>query len=402
MDVWFDSGSTHHAVLENDRFPALERPADLYLEGSDQHRGWFQSSLLTSVAMGKKAPYKTVLTHGYVVDGEGRKMSKSIGNGIDPDEIITEYGADILRLWVASSDYKTDIRISKDILKQLSEVYRKIRNTARYILGNTSDFDPDTNSVSYDDMLELDQWALLKLNQLLNKVNEAFRTYEFHMMFHAIHNFCVVDMSNFYLDIIKDRLYTLRSDSKERRSAQTAMYIILDTLVKILAPVLSFTTEEIWEFMPHRASDDKESIQLNDWPVLDKKYDNNELEEKWNKIINLRSDVSKALELARNSKVIGSSLNAKLTIYAEGDNFDFIKSQEKELLLIFITSQFEVKTLSDAPTSDKIISGEEVEGIKILVEAAEGEKCERCWMYSDTVGQSEEHPHVCSRCINNL
>ena len=269
MDVWFDSGSTHYAVLENDRFPMLSSPADLYLEGSDQHRGWFQSSLLTSVAMGKKAPYKAVLTHGYVVDGEGRKMSKSLGNGIDPEEVINQYGADILRLWVASSDYRTDIRISKDILKQLSEIYRKIRNTARYILGNTSDFNPNKDAVAYEDMLEIDKWALLRLYKLLDKVNEAYKEYEFHLMFHGIHNFCVVDMSNFYLDIIKDRLYTLKPESKERRSAQTAMYIILNTLVKILSPVLSFTTEEIWEHMPHMEGEEKDSIQLNDWPVLD-------------------------------------------------------------------------------------------------------------------------------------
>ncbi|MCX7842786.1 MAG: isoleucine--tRNA ligase, partial [Clostridia bacterium] len=238
MDVWFDSGSTHAAVLETR--DDLRWPADMYLEGSDQHRGWFQSSLLTSVATRGKAPFKTVLTHGYVVDGEGRKMSKSLGNGIDPEDVIKEYGADILRLWVASSDYTTDIRISKDILKQLSEVYRKIRNTARYILGNIYDFNPDRDSVEYEKLGELDRWALMKLAGLIRKVNEAYSTYEFHLMFHAIHNFCVVDMSNLYLDIIKDRLYTSKADSPERRAAQSVMYEILEALVKMLAPVLAF------------------------------------------------------------------------------------------------------------------------------------------------------------------
>ena len=265
MDVWFDSGSTHAAVLET--FEGLHSPADMYLEGSDQHRGWFQSSLLTSVATRGRAPYKIVLTHGYVVDGEGRKMSKSLGNGIDPEDVIKEYGADILRLWVASSDYKSDIRISKDILKQLSEVYRKIRNTSRFILGNISDYDPNKDMVEYDKLYELDKWALMKLNKLIKVVDDAYSKYEFHLMFHAIHNFCVIDMSNFYLDIIKDRLYTSKADSVGRRAAQTTMYEILDSLVKILTPVLAFTSEEIWQYMPHKEGDDAESVQLNYWPA---------------------------------------------------------------------------------------------------------------------------------------
>ena len=400
MDVWFDSGSSHHAVLENDRFPLLERPADLYLEGSDQHRGWFQSSLLTSVATGNNAPYKTVLTHGYVVDGEGRKMSKSLGNGIDPDDVISEYGADILRLWVASSDYKTDIRISKDLLKQLSEVYRKIRNTARYILGNTSDFDPDKDFVEYEELCELDKFALLRLYQLVDKVNEAFETYEFHLMFHAIHNFCVVDMSNFYLDIIKDRLYTSKPDAKERKACQTVMYTILDTLVRLLTPVLAFTTEEIWEFMPHRSSDNTESVQLNDWPVPDKKYNNKALDEKWSEIIRIRSDVSKALELARNNKTIGHSLNAKVTLYADGSEYDLLKNMENDMVTILIVSDFELCKLAEAP--ENAFSGEESDNIKIKVETAAGEKCERCWMFSETVGQNHEHPTLCHRCSENI
>lgn len=395
MDVWFDSGSSHVAVLENN--PQLAWPADLYLEGSDQHRGWFQSSLLTSVATRGKAPFKQVLTHGYVVDGEGRKMSKSLGNGIDPEDVIKEYGADILRLWVASSDYTNDIRISKDLLKQLSEVYRKIRNTARYILGNINDFNPDKDSVAYNEMTELDKWALYKMTGLIKKVNEAYSTYEFHLMFHAIHNFCVVDMSNFYLDIIKDRLYTSKPQSKERRSAQTAMYEILHSLVLMLTPVLAFTTEEIWQYMPHKASDDAESVQLNNWPEVKEEYINKALAEKWDKIISLRADVSKALELARANKTIGHSLNAKVTLFADGAYYDFVKSIEKELVPIFIVSACELKNFDDAPASAQ--SGELV-NVKVLVEQAPGEKCERCWMYSEEVGNNEQHPTLCKRCAD--
>lgn len=394
MDVWFDSGSSHAAVLEER--DELAWPADLYLEGSDQHRGWFQSSLLTSVATRGGAPYRKVLTHGYVIDEEKRKMSKSLGNGIDPADVIKEYGADILRLWVASSDYTTDIKISKDLLKQLSEVYRKIRNTARYILGNINGFNPDTDSVDYSGMNELDRWALYKMTNLIRKVNDAYSSYEFHMMFHAIHNFCVVDMSNFYLDIIKDRLYTSKADSKERRAAQTVMYEILQALVRMLTPVLAFTTEEIWQFMPHRAGDDIESIQFNSWPEVNEKYTDTALAEKWDRILALRSDVSKALEVSRANKIIGHSLNAKVTIFADGADYDFIKSIEADLVTIFIISDVELKKLQEAPA--EVQNGEEMPGIKIAVEQATGEKCERCWMYSEYVGKDEKHPTLCRRC----
>ncbi|HEY5583809.1 MAG TPA: isoleucine--tRNA ligase [Ruminiclostridium sp.] len=396
MDVWFDSGSSHAAVLENRE--GLSSPADLYLEGSDQHRGWFQSSLLTSVATRGKAPYKKVLTHGYVVDGVGRKMSKSMGNGIDPADVIKDYGADILRLWVASSDYTTDIKISKDLLKQLSEVYRKIRNTARYVLGNINDFKPDTDSVDYNEMCELDKWALYKMTNLIKKVNEAYSTYEFHIMFHAIHNFCVVDMSSFYLDIIKDRLYTSKADSKQRRAAQTVMYEILQSLVRMLTPVLAFTTEEIWQFMPHRATDDLDSIQLNSWPEVNEKYIDIELAEKWNKILALRSDASKILELARANKTIGHSLNAKVTIFADGADYEFVKSIESELVSIFIISAVEIKKLTEAPADAQ--KGEEMPNIKIVAQQAPGDKCERCWMFSEFVGKDENHPTLCNRCAD--
>ena len=398
MDVWFDSGSSHAAVLGQNK--DLTWPADMYLEGNDQHRGWFQSSLLTAVATKGKAPFKTVVTHGYVVDGEGRKMSKSLGNGIDPFDVIKEYGADILRLWVASCDYKTDIRISKKLLTQISEVYRKIRNTSRYIIGNIHDFDPNKDSVSYDELQEIDKVALLKLSNLLDKVNESYKAYEFHVMFHTIHNFCVVDMSNFYLDIIKDRLYTLKADSKERRSAQTAMYIILDTLVRILTPVLAFTSEEIWEYMPHKNGDDLESVQLNDWPVLPAEYKNAELEAKWNKILDIRADVSKALEEARNKKIIGHSLNAEVTIFANEEYYNFIETIKDEMASIFIVSEFKLDKIENS-VADAVL-GETVQGIKIAIKQADGEKCERCWMYSKTVGKSEEHPTICERCEKNL
>ncbi|HEX2926246.1 MAG TPA: isoleucine--tRNA ligase [Ruminiclostridium sp.] len=396
MDVWFDSGSSHAAVLENRE--GLSSPADLYLEGSDQHRGWFQSSLLTSVATRGGAPYKKVLTHGYVIDEEKRKMSKSLGNGIDPADVIKEYGADILRLWVASSDYTTDIKISKDLLKQLSEVYRKIRNTARYILGNTNGFNPDTDSVAYSELNELDKWALGRMTSLIKKVNEAYSTYEFHMMFHAIHNFCVVDMSNFYLDIIKDRLYTSKADSKERRAAQTVMYEILHNLVRMLTPVLAFTTEEIWQYMPHKADDDTQSVQLNSWPQVNEEYVDAALSEKWDKIFELRSDVSKALEIARANKTIGHSLNAKVTLYADGENLDFVKSIENELVTIFIVSAVEIKNTAEAPENAQ--KGEEMPGIKVFVEQAPGDKCERCWMYSEYVGKDDKHPTLCKRCAD--
>ena len=313
MDVWFDSGSSHAAVCgERDD---LVYPPDLYLEGNDQYRGWFQSSLLTSIATTQKAPYNTVITHGMIQDGEGKKMSKSKGNSISPQEIVDKFGADVLRLWVISADYRTDMRMSNDALKQLSEGYRKIRNTARYILGNISDFNPDEDMVKADDMLPIDKWALLKLNQLIEKVTASYENYEFHTLYGVTLNFCIVDMSNFYLDILKSRLYTEKPDAFERRSAQSAMFLILDSMVKLLAPVLAFTAEEIWKFMPHFASDDTTSVMLNDMPKVNPEYNNSALEEKWNRIIDARNDVNRALEPARNEKIIGNILKVKKYFY---------------------------------------------------------------------------------------
>ena len=383
MDVWFDSGVTHAAVCK--ARPELTWPADLYLEGADQYRGWFQSSLLTSVAAFGSAPYKSVLTHGWVVDGEGKKMSKSLGNGIDPQEVVDQYGADVLRLWVASSDYHVDIRISKDILKQLSEAYRKIRNTARYILGNISDFNPDTDIVDINDLMPIDKWAINKLNELIVKVKNGYDTYEFHQVYHAIHNFCVVDMSNFYLDVLKDRLYTEKADSHSRRAAQTTIYIILDSMTRMLAPILAYTSDEIWKYMPHKADSDAECILYNEMPeVIELALEENFIAN-WDKIHELRDTVKKELEVAVKEKLIKASLEASVTLSAKGDEYDFINTVKDELAAAFIVS--EVK-LDDNTDGD----------LKVTVAKAQGEKCERCWAYSETVGSCSEHPTICARC----
>ncbi len=383
MDVWFDSGVTHAAVCK--ARPELTWPADLYLEGADQYRGWFQSSLLTSVAAFGQAPYKSVLTHGWVVDGEGKKMSKSLGNGIDPQEVVDQYGADVLRLWVASSDYHVDIRISKDILKQLSEAYRKIRNTARYILGNISDFNPDTDSVAVQDLMPIDKWAINKLNELIVKVKNGYDTYEFHQVYHAIHNFCVVDMSNFYLDVLKDRLYTEKADSLSRRAAQTTIYMILDAMTRMLAPILAYTSDEIWKYMPHKAECDAECILYNDMPeVIELSLEENFIAN-WDKIHELRDTVKKELEIAVKEKLIKASLEASVTLSAQGDEYEFINAVKDELAAAFIVSEVKLDNNTDGD-------------LKVTVSKAQGEKCERCWAYSETVGSCSEHPTICARC----
>ena len=394
MDVWFDSGSSHAAVCKTR--PELAWPADMYLEGSDQHRGWFQSSLLTSVATEGKAPYHAVLTHGYVVDGEGRKMSKSVGNTVAPQEVIAQYGADIIRLWAASSDYKADIRISKEILKQLSEVYRKIRNTIRYILGNTNDFNYETDKVEFKDMLELDRWALMHMQLLKKEVSAAYESYDFHVLYHAIHNFCSVEMSSYYLDILKDRLYAYKADSFERRSAQTAMYEIMLDLVVMIAPVLSFTMEEVWQFMKKPASM-PESVFMMSWPECKEEYIDEALESKWDNFIEIRSEITRVLEGARRAKTIGHSLDAKVELHATGEALAILRSVEGDLATLLIVSQ--------AKLVEGLAGGVEATGredLKVTVQAAEGEKCERCWIYSDTVGKDAEHPTVCARCAAAL
>ena len=388
MDVWFDSGTSHQGVLVERGLPY---PADLYLEGADQYRGWFQASILTSVAVNGISPYKEVLTHGWTVDGEGRKMSKSLGNGISPQEIIKEYGADILRLWVLASDYKTDVSLSKEILKQISESYRKMRNTARYILGNIADYNPE-EVVEYKDLLEIDKWALLRLNKMVKECTESYDKYDFHAAYHAINQFCVTDMSNFYLDIIKDRLYTYKANSKERRAAQYTMYQILSALVRILAPMTCFTAEEIWKYMPHTKTENTESVMLDFYPEVNKEWDNPELAEKWERVMYYKELVAKKLEEARTEKVIGHSLNAKVTLYAKPEEYAFLEENKEILMTVFIISDLQIE-------KDNRKEGDKV-GVK--VEMAEGEKCERCWMYSTTVGEDKENPTICHRCSQNL
>ena len=394
MDVWFDSGSSHEAVLKER--PELKWPADMYLEGSDQHRGWFQSSLLTSVACTGKAPYKEVLTHGYVVDGDGKKMSKSVGNTVAPDDVIKQYGADVVRLWAASSDYKADVRISKEILKQLSEVYRKIRNTIRYILGNTSDFDYATEKVAFADMEELDRWALMHTQLLKKEVKAAYEAYDFYILYHAIHNFCTVEMSAFYLDIIKDRLYASKADSQERRSAQTAMYEIMNDLIVMLTPVLSFTMEEVYQFMTKPANA-PESVQMLPWPSMHEEYIDEVLETKWDEFIEIRGEITKILENARRAKTIGHSLDAKVELHATDEALRILKTVEKDLANLLIVSQASVVAGLEGGTE---ATGRE--DLMVTVKAAEGKKCERCWIYSDSVGEDAVHPTLCHRCVEVL
>ena len=379
MDVWFDSGSTHQSVLVE---RGLDYPADLYLEGNDQYRGWFQSSLLTSVAVNGIAPYKEVLCCGFVVDGQGRKMSKSLGNGVSPIDVSNKFGADILRLWALSSDYSMDVNLSDDILKGISDVYRKIRNTARYILGNTYDYEPE-NPVAYEDLQEIDKWALTRLNKLIKDCTKDYDTYSFGNCYHDVNQFCVVDMSSFYLDIIKDRLYTEKADSVARRAAQTTMYYILDALVKILTPMISFTAEEIWSAMNHTEKENVESPMLADYPVSNDEWDNKEIAEKWEKIIKVKNIVAKDLELARAEKTIGNSLDAKVTIYAEGEEYKFLKENEELIKLVLIVSGLEIQE-NNRKQEEKL-------GVK--VEHATGEKCERCWMYNDHIEDG-----LCPRC----
>ena len=379
MDVWFDSGSTHQSVLVE---RGLDYPADLYLEGNDQYRGWFQSSLLTSVAVNGIAPYKEVLCCGFVVDGQGRKMSKSLGNGVSPIDVSNKFGADILRLWALSSDYSMDVNLSDDILKGISDVYRKIRNTARYILGNTYDYDPE-KPVAYEDLQEIDKWALTRLNKLIKDCTNDYDTYSFGNCYHDVNQFCVVDMSSFYLDIIKDRLYTEKADSVARRAAQTTMYYILDALVKILTPMISFTAEEIWSAMNHTEKENVESPMLADYPVSNDEWDNKEIAEKWEKIIKVKNIVAKDLELARAEKTIGNSLDAKVTIYAEGEEYKFLKENEELIKLVLIVSGLEIQE-NNRKQEEKL-------GVK--VEHATGEKCERCWMYNDHLEDG-----LCPRC----
>ncbi|MBI5750316.1 MAG: class I tRNA ligase family protein, partial [Nitrospinae bacterium] len=397
LDVWFDSGVSYTVVEKRDE---LSFPSDLYLEGSDQHRGWFHSSLLTSVSIKGKAPYKSVLTHGYVVDGQGRKMSKSLGNVIAPQEVIDKYGAEVLRLWVSSENYREDIRLSDEILKRLSEAYRKIRNTFRYILGNLYDFDPSKNTVKYEDMFKLDRFILHKLQGLIEEIRTAYNNHEYHAFFHNFHNFCAVDLSSFYLDIIKDRLYTFSADSAGRRSAQSAIYEILMSMVKLMSPVLSFTAEEIWGVIPGNAA--IQSIHLTQFPDIKKEWIDNKLSERWKKLLLVRGEVLKALETARKNKLIGHSLDAKITLLCPPELKIFLEEYKEELNSIFIVSSVDILPASAFSLQPSALKSDEIEGLFLSVSQALGKKCERCWNYNESVGENNEHPTVCNRCIGNL
>ncbi|MBQ8696196.1 MAG: isoleucine--tRNA ligase, partial [Clostridia bacterium] len=393
LDGWFDSGSSHFVVLEGDE--SVSWPADLYLEGADQYRGWFQSSLLTAVgAKGEGAPYKAVLTHGWVVDGQGRAMHKSLGNGILASDAVKQYGADLCRLWVASSDYTVDVRVSDDIFKQLSEVYRKIRNSARILMANLGDgFDPDKDLLDVNELYDIDKWALARLNALVKSCVEAYDRYAFHIVYHTISDFCVLELSKLYIDITKDRLYTERADSKARRSAQTAMYIILDALTRLIAPILAFTSDEIWACMPHKAEDSSISVYLNDMPKVNDAYSFPELEARYDALFAIRDDVMKALEIARAEKLIGKSLDAKVTIFTDdADKKALLESFGDELATIFIVSQV---ALAGSAPADAFTETES--GIAVKVEGADGCRCDRCWMYS-TEGKQVEDGFLCFRC----
>jgi len=388
LDVWFESGVSQAAVLKH---RASQRwPADMYLEGSDQHRGWFHSSLLTAVGTDGSAPYRSVLTHGFVMDGEGRKMSKSLGNVVSPQEVIDRFGAEILRLWVAAEDYRDDVRISEEILRQLPEGYRKIRNTFRYLLGNLYDFDPRTDRVPYPKLMEIDRFTLHQLQRLIQRIGRAYESYEFHILYHSLHSFCTLDLSAFYLDVLKDRIYTSRPDSLARRAAQTTMYEVLITLVKLIAPVLSFTAEEVWQQIP-KGADDPCSVHLCLFPSIQDDHLDEELAERWRRLLTVREKVLAALEVARKEKLIGNSLEAEIEIRANSSLYGFLLTHQEELSTLFIVSGVSLVSVGQGELGE----GRELE---VKVGRAPGRKCERCWNYSQALGSDPHHPALCPRC----
>jgi isoleucyl-tRNA synthetase len=382
LDVWFDSGASHHAVLQQDK--DLSFPADLYLEGSDQHRGWFQSSLFLSMGAEEVSPFKTILTHGFVVDGNGRKMSKSLGNVMPPQKIINQYGADLIRLFVASSDYSDDIRLSEDIVKQKVDAYRKMRNTCRYLLGNTFDFDYENEKISYDNLVEIDRWALSRLQDLIQKSTSYYDGFLFYKFYAELYHFCTVDMSSFYMDILKDRLYTAAPKSEDRLSAQTVMTEILLILTRMMAPILSFTSEEIWSHLPENIKP-CESVHLSEWPQGHESWKNEILENSWSVIADVRDEVFKTIEPMRSTKEIGSSLEVGLVLTASGDQLKFLKQYQQDLAMIFIVSEVTLKEGSHL-------------GIDVF--KLDFPKCVRCWVYSESVGRDDEHSELCERCCN--
>jgi isoleucyl-tRNA synthetase len=382
LDVWFESGISHEAVLN--RWDGLTWPCDMYLEGSDQHRGWFQTSLLTAMGSRGRPPYKTVLTHGFVVDGEGRKMSKLLGNVINPMDICEELGADILRLWVAAADYTVDIPASREIFDRLVEAYRRIRNTLRFLLGNLYDFDFSKDSLDYSDMEELDRWILSRLHGLTSRCTRAFENYQLHVVYHALHNFCSVDLSSLYLDARKDCLYTFAADSKPRRSAQTALYHLLDTLLRLMAPVISHTAEEAWLALRGEGAED--SIHLQEWPTHTAEWEDKELEEVYERLLNLRDMVTKALEQKRAAKELGTSLEAEVVLCLPPAEMEVVKGREDLLPTLFIVSGVELVSCGDNE-------------LRVEIRRAAGEKCARCWNYRASVGANPSHPHICDRCL---
>ncbi len=383
LDVWFDSGVSWAAVLEKQQ--ELKFPCDLYLEGSDQHRGWFHSSLLTAIGTRGVAPYTTVLTHGFVVDGEGKKMSKSAGNVVSPEEVIARCGAEILRLWVAAEDYRDDIKISQEIIERLTDAYRRIRNTWRYMLGNLYDFNPQQDALPKEKLFEIDRWILHRFQRLVERILKAYDEFEFHIIFHSLHNFCVVDLSALYLDILKDRLYTSLPSSPKRRSAQTAIYHLLKGMVKLMAPILSFTAEELWQYLPHEG-DEQESVHLSAFPRPNKDFIDEQLATRWDRLLEVRSEVTKALERARKQKIIGHSLDAAVTLKAPPSLYELLSHVGEELREILIVSQVTLERITESST------------LEVEVKRAAGNRCERCWVYDTSVGDNREHPTICARC----
>ena len=396
LDVWFDSGVTHFCVLDQNK--ALAVPADLYLEGSDQHRGWFQSSLLTSLGVRNSAPYKTVLTHGFTVDEQGRKMSKSLGNVIAPQEVTNDLGADILRLWVAATDYRGEMSVSKNILKQMADSYRRIRNTMRFLLSNLNEFDPAQNAVQVEDMLALDRWVVDRTAQLQQEIIELFNQYHFHQVYQRIHHFCVMDLGGFYLDIIKDRQYTTKPDSLARRSCQTALWHIAEAMVRWMAPILSFTAEEIWQYLPGERGD---SVFLEEWYTgLSELPANAELgRDFWQQVLAVKQAVNKAIEDARNAKVVRANLAADATLFVSDELQALLQRLGEELRFVTITSTATLAPFASAPTD---LAATAVGGLKVQISASAHTKCVRCWHHREDVGQHAAHPELCGRCVENV
>ena len=400
LDVWFDSGSTYSSVVAN-RPEFNGQNIDMYLEGSDQHRGWFMSSLMLSTATDNKAPYKQVLTHGFTVDGQGRKMSKSIGNIVTPQEVMDKFGGDILRLWVASTDYTGEMTVSDEILKRAADSYRRIRNTARFLLANLNGFDPKHDLVKPEDMISLDRWAVACALDAQKEIKDAYDNYQFHTVVQRLMRFCSVEMGSFYLDIIKDRQYTTKADSLARRSCQTALWHIAEALVRWMAPILSFTADEIWQHLPQTESGRAEFVFTEEfYQGLFGLGENEKLDDAyWQQLIKVRSEVNRVLEVARNDKVIGGGLEAEVTVYANDEYRALLEQLGNELRFVLITSKAEVKALADKP-ADVVVG--ELEGIAVNVARSNGEKCPRCWHYSDKIGVNSEHPTLCPRCVENV